>query len=289
MFGLTGIGLAFIATFGWALGDFYIQKSTRIVGSYQTMFVIGAVGCVGLLPFIYSQIPRYSLHEYAMLGVLSLVILAYAVILFEALRTGKISVVESVVAFELPLTVFLGVGVGGEALTWVQTLLFLVVTGGILAAVTSRVEHLHYHKHLFEKGVLLAFIAAFLSALTNFYVGVFSQTMSPIVVIWATHTILALLCGIYMVVRGQWRPFARATRRRPWTLLATGLFDNAAWVGYAAATSLMPIAVVVTISEGYIALAALLGFVVAKERLARHQIIGAVVACTGVIVLSMFS
>ncbi len=282
----TAILFAFVALVGWALGDFFIQRTARLLNSYSTLFIIGSIGAVGLLPFVFADVASITSDQYMSLSVLSGIILVYAMVIFEALRRGKLSVVETVVAFELPLSVMLAIFMAGEKFTLVQFGFFILIGGGILAAVTQKFEHLHYHKHIFEKGVVLAFIGAFLSALVNFYIGSYAQTMSPLLVIWATHTILALVCGAIIIIRGEWRSFVRIAKKNPFTVVATGVFDNMAWIGYAFATSLMPISLTVTISESYIALAALLGFLIGKERLGSHQLVGAILAISGAIGLS---
>ena len=283
-----GIVFALVALFGWAFGDFFIQRTTRLVGGTQTLFLIGGVGCIALFPFVWKEIPTYTTADYLSLVVLSFVILLFAIALFEALRRGKLSVVESVVAFELPLTVALGIFVGGESLTSLQMVMLVVIGAGIILAVTTHAEHLHLHRRMFEKGVALAFVGAFFSALTNFYIGSFSQHLSPLMVIWATHGILALWCALYMLVKNEWKVFGRNLRAYPVTLLGMGAIDNVAWIGYSHATTYIPISLTTMISESYIALAALLGYVFGKEKLRRHQIVGAIIACSGAVILSFF-
>lgn len=39
-----GILFAFIALISWGFGDFFIQKTTRIIGSWKALFFIGIVG-----------------------------------------------------------------------------------------------------------------------------------------------------------------------------------------------------------------------------------------------------
>lgn len=52
----AGILFAFIALISWGFGDFFIQRTTRIVGSWKALFLIGIVGLVGLLPFVKSDL-----------------------------------------------------------------------------------------------------------------------------------------------------------------------------------------------------------------------------------------
>ncbi len=49
----VGIGLAFVAMLCWGLGDFLIQRSTRKIGDWETLFIISAFGTGILLPFVW--------------------------------------------------------------------------------------------------------------------------------------------------------------------------------------------------------------------------------------------
>ncbi len=277
-----GLLFAFVALIGWGFGDFFIQKTTRLIGVHKTLFLICAGAMVALFPFVYHEVFDYTRADYQAIALLSLIIFIYALVIFHAFEKGKLSVVEAVIAFELPLTVALGVFVGGESLTFTQFLLFIVIFVGIALAAAARLDHLHLHKRIFEKGVTWAFAAAFLSALTNFFVGTYSQHMSPLFVIWATHSMLAILCGGYIVYRDEVSSLWGDIKKHPVPVVAQSVFDNAAWIGYAFATTMIPISLTVMVSESYIALAALLGYFLGREKLNNHQIVGAIVAFIGV-------
>jgi|GEM_PF-162745 len=282
-----GLLFAFVALIGWGFGDFFIQKTTRIIGVYKTLFLICAGAAVVLLPFVAGEIFSYTVEDYQAIGFLSLIIFIYALVIFRAFERGKLSVVEAIVAFELPLTVTLGVFIGGESLTLIQVALFFVIFTGIALAAAARLDHLHVHKRIFEKGVSWAFAAAFLSALTNFFIGTYSQHMSPLFVIWATHSMLAVLCVGYIFFKDDFGSLWRVVKKHPVPVIGQSIFDNAAWIGYAFATTMIPISLTVMVSESYIALAALLGYFLGKEKLNMHQVIGAGIAFVGVGLLAL--
>jgi drug/metabolite transporter (DMT)-like permease len=281
----AGILLALVALVGWAFGDFFIQKSARLIGWYKTTFVIGAMGLIGFFPLVAHEVLWYGPEIlYPLLGI-SFLTLIYAWTDFEALRIGKLSVVEAVVAIELPLAVLLAVMIGKEELTLNHTVLFVFTTLGIMLASIKRLEFVHFSRYFLERGVWLALVASCFSALTYYYVGAYAQSVSPLFVIWFTHGALAVVCGLYISVRGEWRDFWKGVRASPGQVAAVGILDNTAWASYAVATSIIPISVAVTVSEGYIALAALLGYLLNGEKLKRHQILGAVLAflCVGIL------
>ena len=67
----AGVLFAFVALVGWAFGDFFIQKTARLLNSYATLFIIGSIGAVGLLPFVFRDIPTITSDQYMSLTVLS--------------------------------------------------------------------------------------------------------------------------------------------------------------------------------------------------------------------------
>jgi uncharacterized membrane protein len=65
--------------------------------------------------------------------------------------------------------------------------------------------------------------------------------------------------------------------------------DNAAWIAYSYSTLYIPITIAISISEGYIALAALLGLIFNKEKLNKHQYLGLILAIISAVVLAMIT
>ena len=74
-----GVLFALGALIFWGLGDFLIQRSTRKVGNWETLFIITLFGTVILIPFIYKDL--YSLlsfqdKSFLILLVVSIILLA---------------------------------------------------------------------------------------------------------------------------------------------------------------------------------------------------------------------
>jgi len=280
-----GILFAFGALLFWGFGDFFIQKTTRTIGTWKALFCITALGSVVLLFFIRQELLRTSPHHLALLGLVSLITLFAALFDFEALKRGKIAIVEPVIGLELPITVGLGIFIWHENVTSWQLFCIALIFIGILLTITEHHTHLHYHKRLFEKGVLFAGIGAIGMALVNFTTGVASQETSPLLTIWFVHTFLALMSGGYLCITGDMRTLWRDCKRHPCTVAAQSILDNLAWISYASATTLIPIAVTTAISESYIILASTLGILLNKEKLQSHQFLG--VALTTVTVVTL--
>ncbi len=284
-----GICFAFIALVSWGFGDFFIQKTARAVGSWKALFFIGFVACIGLLPFVGADLMRVSGSDVLLLSVLGTVVVFAALFDFEALRQGKIAIVEPILGLELPLTIGLSLALAQESLSLIQYICIVGVFLGILFTITTHYTHWHYHKRLFEKGVILAGIGAIGMALTNVLVGISSQDISPLLTIWFAHTLLATVCGTYLVYRGEFQHLVTDVRKNPIPIIAQSLLDNVAWVSFAQATTYIPIAIATTISESYIALAVFLGVFVNRETLRKHQRIGVILTIIGVMLLAYVS
>src|SRR3989344_4529122 len=91
-----GIFFAFIALVSWGFGDFFIQKTTRVLGSWKALFFIGIVGLVGLFPFVKNDLGSLNGANLLFLSILGVVVLFAAFFDFEALRQGKIAIVEPI-------------------------------------------------------------------------------------------------------------------------------------------------------------------------------------------------
>lgn len=285
----AGIVFSLIALISWGFGDFFIQRATRAIGSWKALFFIGIVGLIGLFPFVQNDLTSLNTSNFLLLGLLGIVVVCAALFDFEALRQGKIAIIEPIIGLELPITVGLSLTLTNEALSSLQLFLIGIVFIGIVLAISSHHEHLHNHKRVFEKGAILAGIGAIGMALTNFLVGISSQNISPLITIWFAHSLLAVVCGIYILHKGEFRTLIDDLKKYPKPIIGQSILDNVAWVSFAKATTLIPIAIVTTISESYIALAVLLGLFVNHEKLRKHQIIGVVLATIGVVAISYFS
>ncbi|MFH0804922.1 MAG: DMT family transporter [Patescibacteria group bacterium] len=291
----AGILAAFIAFLAWGFGDFAIQRSVRAVGAVPALFFIGVFGCFGLLPFVWHDIPTLfsESHLRTLLFFTGVTTFIYAVFLFQSLNQGKLSVIEPVISFELPLTIGISILFIGEHLTGLQLVLAAVVFSGLVVTVVHREPRhwwniiLRHRRSLLERGVILAGIATVLSATANVLTGTLSQQSSPLLAIWAIHSILGLLCLLWMLFRRQVGASIRHAREHWRPILAQSIFDNLAWVAYAAAVTVLPISLTIAITESYIALAALLGIIINRERLQRHQYVGIAITLIAAIALAV--
>lgn len=216
-----GLLFAFAALLFWAVGDFSIQRATRSVGNWKALFFIGALGTVGIFPFVRGDLPFISENprNLLLLSLLSVATLVSALFLFEGLKRGKLAVIEPIFGLELIFTVAMSILFGGEKLPlFVYGLSALVFLGVMLVAV-KRLDGFRFNRNLFEKGVIYAGIGSLGMGLINFLTGVGSQTISPLATIWFMHSFLAFACLAYFfgrVKRRILREMSFGIRKRFW-------------------------------------------------------------------------
>jgi drug/metabolite transporter (DMT)-like permease len=282
-----GILLAFVALLAWGFGDFLIQKSARNFGNWVALFYISAFGSIVLFPFVYNDIGHaVSAHSVLLLGA-SVVILFAGLLDFEALRIGKISVVEPMYALEIPVAAVLAAYVIHETLTVPQVIFMVAIIAGIFLISTRSFSALK--KLNAEKGVWQAIVATIGMGAVNFLFGVGSRETSPLMINWFTSLFIAIVTLIYLICTSRVGEIVANLKEKKLLVLGVSFFDNLAWVSFSYAMLFIPIAIATGISEGYIAFAGALGLMFNQEKLRRHQWIGFFLIVISVVLLAFIT
>ena len=279
-----GILFVLIAVAAWGLGDFLIQKSARKLGDWEALFVITAFAMVVLFPFIYGTLSTLSTSDWLILSGTSFVIFVAALLDFDALRVGKIAVIEPILALEVPVTVALATFILGEKMTPLQIGLIISLLVGIYLVSNKRLSGIH--ARTLERGVLVAIIATLGMGLANFLYGFGARETTPLMINWFTSTFMAIATLAFLVYTKQTWKLWHNFKKNKGLILAVSVSDNIAWVAYSASALYLPIGIATGLTESYIVLAALLGLTFGGERLIRHQKFGLVVAVVSAITLA---
>lgn len=285
-----GILFTLIALLAWGFGDFLLQRSTRKFGDWIVIFYVTALEAVVLFPFIYRDFTVLIQENASSIGVLllaSAVLLVAALLNLEGLREGKIAVIESIFALEVFVTATLGASVIGERLTLTQVILLIALVFGI---VLVSLKSLHHVKQLrIERGVGYAVLGTIAMGGVNFLFGVGARETSPLMVNWFTSAVVAVVALGYLLIKKRGRELVADFRKNPVLALGVSIVDNIAWIAFAASAVFIPIAITTGISESYIVLAALLGFLINRERLKKHQWVGFAIAVASAIALAVIA
>jgi drug/metabolite transporter (DMT)-like permease len=271
----------------WGFGDFFIQRTARKIGDLEALAWISILGAVVLVPFIFHELALLSaVQDVLLLLLLAVVTFVAAIFNFEALKEGKIAVIEMVVSLELPFTILLGVLFLHEWLTLWQLLLIIVLMIGSSMISVSQGK-LHFH---LERGVWFALAAAVLLALTNFLTARCSVQISPLMAVWFPFLAVALLCLFFIWRRknGMGHFFGHV-KNFPLLILSMSVFDTAAWLFYAYALRVADLGITTAITQGYPVVALLLGVTINRERITAWQYGGAAIVIATTLTLALLS
>lgn len=280
----TGILLAVAALLLWGFGDFLIQRSSRRFGVWETLFHISLTGAVILFPFVYRDLGMLSTDGlfYVLAGASAAILIA-TLFHFEALKEGKIAVVEPFMALEVPVAAVLAFAAVAEGINPVYTLLIMVLLAGLV--LVSAKSHHFSRRAWVERGTLLAAMGAIFMGATNFLVGIASRGTNPLSVVWLIDIFTLLVSIFYLTSNKRLGSIIHDFRNSKRLVLTLGTIDNMGWVAFALAATSIPIGIAVALSENYIALAALLGILVNREVLLKQQKAGLVLALGSAVAL----
>jgi len=270
----------------WGIGDFFIQKSTRKLGDWETLFVITLFGTLILIPFVYRSlflVLSDSRSLYVLVGS-ALLLTAAAVFEFESFRRGKMSVVEPMLPFEIPAASVLAFVLLGDRITSLQFgLIVTLIVGLFLVSFRGRVFSLRY---FVERGVFLGLLGAGLMGAADFLLGWGSRIADPLTANFVLNVVMVLCSGAVIVATGRSKRLLSDIRENRGVILIMSISDNVAWVGYAFAMSIIPIAIATGLSEASCIVAVLLGIFINREKLQRHQSVGLIIALASAIILA---
>lgn len=291
------IFLALIAAFStailWGGGDFYIQKSTRKVGDWETLFVITGFGALALLPFSWRGLlvlldGSHNSDILILVGSGLFLCLA-AILILQAMKVGKLSVIEPIYPLEIIAAGLISFFVLREQLSIVQICLIGALI--ICFILLSIREHgtVKLHRFFLERGVLFVIAGSILMGIADVLLGWGTRVTDPFLSNFVVNVIIALISFSYLLYHKKVGKLFDDVKSFPTIFILMSVFDNAAWVLYAYAMSMAPIAIVTSITESSIIVAVILGIFFNKEKLQHHQKIAVVGAIACGIGLGIFA
>lgn len=271
----------------WGVGDFFIQKSTRKIGDWQTLFLIALFGTVMVLPFVWSDIGKIVLLPSNIVYIIftaAILLFVAALFEFEALKKGKLSIVEPIWSFEIVVSSIFAFFILREPLSTLQIILILILMIGLF--LISYKDITVSKRIIFEKGIKIAFLSALLMGITNFFVGWGARETNPLMINFVINSVSLVGSFIFIARQRKIKDTLIHLIEYPKVLAPMMILDNIAWIAFAIAMVSTPIGIAVAISESYIIIAVLLGIFITKEKLLKHQYIGLLVAILSAIILS---
>jgi len=252
------------------IGDFLIQRSTRKIGDWETLLVVALAATIFLFPFVYHDLGLIFLPQnIIILSVVAIIFLIMSLLNFESLKEGKISVVEPIFTLEVPVAIFLAFIFFRETVS-LQQGIFIVIVLVWLIMISLKPHHFNKRSWL-EAWVLLAIVAAVFEWASNFIVWFSSRINDPLLTIWFLSLISTIIACIYLFRKRSPQTLRHEIVSHKKLLTWLSILDNAWWIFFAFAVTLIPIAIATSLSEWYIALASLLGLLINREKLYPYQ------------------
>jgi drug/metabolite transporter (DMT)-like permease len=294
---LAGILLGLGASACWAVANVAIQRSGHAVGPFRALFWAQVVGGIGLAGLALVYDVRTAPFTGAILGWMALAgvaaLLAY-VCLFYAFAHGRLSIAVPILSswavISAAFSVFLlqeqvrPVQLGGAALVVVGVLLLSRHAGGKRSAVTSPSSQA-------SSGRTPLWLLASLGGAVGF--GVLIPAMAQIApatgklgsicVVYGADILLGL--PFVALWRIDLRPPSAAAAWIP--LILAGLFETVGFACIALAGGHAPLAIVSPLASLASAFTVLYAWLVLKERPEPAVMVGAALACAGVVILAV--
>lgn len=277
---------ALLAMLCWGIGDFLIQKCTRKAGDLAALAYIGVIGALIFLPFaikdykLFFQVPNLIFLTF-----FSLITFIASILDFEALKRGKISVIEVILELELPVTIALAYFFLKESLSFIQFAIIGMIFIGIVLIATKSFAH---WKTKLERGVVIALFAALGMGLVNFMAAHSSREISVPLTVFSVWIITAIFSLIFIIWSGKLKKCWKNAVKNKYLVISMGILDTFAWFFFMLAILENELAITTAITESYPAIAMFLGVWLNKERVNWHQYLGAGLALIASFLLAFF-
>lgn len=279
---MSAIFYGLISYIGWGTGDIFGTYATRKVGPYVTTFWAFAFGALlGSLyiPFALSDLSAFT-PQLLLINILLGVLYVGGNLMFnEALRLSSAPIVGTIGGSFSALTVLLSFVFLGEKISFIHTILIVVVFTGVYITTTA---HGQKHDANAKRGITLAFLSFIV---WGTYFTFLKVIMHSVGWFWPNYIPILLfpMIGVYM----KWKkiPFLI-----PKIGVMTPLFFNALLLrggdfAFNIGASLGLTATVAPFGGSYPTLFALLSHLVFHDPLSYKQIVGILIALTGLVAL----
>lgn len=280
--------MGLLAALLWGGTDFLVGLNARAVGVKRAVYFGQALG-FSIMTLLLIAFPAFILKSMSasldvwLIGIVAAVLtVSGALALSKAFALGKASIVAPLVTSYGVVTTLLS-WAGGEQISLIQLLcIALCVLGVILSSIHSDSKLPHTTQA--SSSIAYALLAAVFYGTSFWLQGRFVlPVLGPVTMLWLAYLIgLIVLVVIVLRVKDGLKipPLKNCMTLTGASLMNLGGFSSFAWGAVAGSVSV--VTVISTLSGG---IAAILGYVFFKERLAKVQVLGVVLVLVGAFVL----
>jgi drug/metabolite transporter (DMT)-like permease len=282
--------MGLLAAVLWGGTDFLVGLNARAVGVKRAVY-FGQVLGFSIMSLLLIAFPAFILKSLSasldvwLFGIAAAVLtVSGALALSKAFALGKASIVAPLVTSYGVVTTLLS-WAAGEQINLIQLLcIALCVIGVILSSIhaDSKLPHTTHS----SSSIAYALLAAALYGTSFWLQGHFVlPVLGPVTMLWLAYLVgLVVLVLMVLKVKDGLKipPLKNCMTLTGASLMNLGGFSSFAWGAVAGSVSV--VTVISTLSGG---IAAILGYVFFKERLAKVQVLGVVLVLVGAFVLHL--
>ena len=282
--------MGLLAALLWGGTDFLVGLNARAVGVKRAVYFGQALG-FSIMSLLLVAFPAFILKSMSasltawLFGIVAAVLtVSGALALSKAFALGKASIVAPLVTSYGVVTTLLS-WAGGEQISLIQLLcIALCVIGVILSSIHSDSKIPHTTQA--SSSIAYALLAALFYGTSFWLQGHFVlPVLGPVTMLWLAYLVgLIVLVVIVLRIEDGLKipPLKNCMTLTGASLMNLGGFSSFAWGAVAGSVSV--VTVISTLSGG---IAAILGYVFFKERLAKLQVLGVVLVLVGAFVLHL--
>ncbi|MHC8346531.1 EamA family transporter [Pseudomonas sp. RT6P73] len=282
--------MGLLAALLWGGTDFLVGLNARAVGVKRAVYFGQALG-FSIMSLLLIAFPAFILKSMSaaldvwLIGIVAAVLtVSGALALSKAFALGKASIVAPLVTSYGVVTTLLS-WAGGEQISLIQLLcIALCVIGVVLSSIHSDSKLPHTTQA--SSSIAYALLAAVFYGTSFWLQGRFVlPVLGPVTMLWLAYLVgLIVLVVMVLKIKDGLKipPMKNCLTLTGASLMNLGGFSSFAWGAVAGSVSV--VTVISTLSGG---IAAILGYVFFKERLAKVQVLGVVLVLTGALVLHL--
>ena len=276
---MLGVVLALAAAASWGSADFLGGLSTRRLSILTVSVVSQGVGLLFTLVVVVASGEAAPSAHVLMLGLLAgLLGTVGLAALYSGLALGPMGVVAPLAAMSGIVPVAVGL-LRGERPAAIQLVGVVVAIAGVIMASRHRDET---GARIHPRAVALALVAALTLGLLIVLLDD-AGTRSPAWTVLMVRIAALCLLSVPILVR---RPSFEMDRRQLTTLAAVGILDNGANLLFVLAAQRGLLSLIAVLASLYPVSTVLLARAVLHERLSRVQVVGVMIALTGVVLIA---
>jgi drug/metabolite transporter (DMT)-like permease len=273
---LGGLG----AALAWATTTLVASRATRLIDVRSLLASVMTVGLLVAAPAaaiagVPAGLDAHSLIWLAVSGVGNVVGLLFT---YSALRIGKVGLVAPITSTEGAVAAVIAV-VAGERLSPGSGVTLAAIAAGVALAAVSPAEG--EARRSDRRAILFAAGAALAFGFGLYSTGRVGQDLGVAWAVLPPRVVGVAVIALPLALTGQWRMRRAAV---PYVVVG-GLCEVLGFASYAIGAR-HGLAVSAVLASQFAAIAAVVGYLVLRERLARIQVAGIVTIVVGVSVLS---